>query len=201
MNATMTHDEFLERKIRVLVEELRPHVDIVTSAGDEGRTALSEVGSRVIPRLLGLVIGDPPSVYAPDEESVFAIEEGSDAERACVEIMRRIRSLEFWMARTYRACGCLDLEQFMYRLETLLRNEEPDAALFERPTELGELVPEEEDARWFARTARERPGRSDELTARIIGAVRRNPAGLTTADVTHLVNADAPDGDDPNRMS
>lgn len=195
MNATMTYDEFLERKIRALVEELRPHVEIVTSAGDEGRAALSEIGSRVIPRLLGLVLGDHPTEYVPDEASVFALDEGTDAERACVEIMRRIRSLEFWMARTYRACGCLDLEQFMYRLETLLRNEEPDAALFERPTELGELVPEEEDARWFARTAREHPGRPDEHTALVIEAVRRNPGGLTTAEVTHLVNADA-GGDD-----
>lgn len=37
--------------------------------------------------------------------------------------------------------------------------------------------------------------------ARILDAVRRNPEGLTTEEVTHLVNAEAHDGDDPKLMS
>lgn len=201
MNATMTHEQFLEQKIRALVEELRPHVDAVTSVGDDRRQALSQVGSRVIPRLLGLVQGDPAVEYVPDEEAAFAIGEGTDAERACVEMMRLIRSLEFWMARSFRATGCLDLEQFMCRFEHLARGEEPDPALFWRPTDLEGLVGEEEEARWFTRTMRDRPRQLEPRMARILDAVRRNPEGLTTEEVTHLVNAEAHDGDDPKLMS
>jgi hypothetical protein len=201
MNQAIAQDDFLEQKIRGLVEELRRHVDMVTAAGDEGTEVLGRLGARVLPRLWALVLGDPPPEYTPGEDESFADGGANDTGLACIEVRRVIRSLEFWMSRTYRPWGCLDLEQFAYRLESLLKEREPDPALFARAQTPTELAEQEHDARWFTRTAREHPGRPDERTARMIEIVRQNPGGLTTAEIAHLVNAEESDADNPKLMS
>jgi hypothetical protein len=187
--AEETEAQFIERNIRALVDAAWAVVERLEKLFPDALAGFQRHADELIDRLEGLVLGDPPHAYQPSEASEFGVKHQDPCETLCQHLRVAIRTLEFWVARTARPHGCSDLEKLQFRLTCLRDGREIDPVLRERTLEPG-LAEDEAHARWFGRRCRETPNEPDADTEHVIAVLRNNPGGMTTKELTAVINAE-----------